>query len=146
MTFGRMLPTNNNYNFSGILDEIRIYNYALPVSEIDKLAGLTTAVKDAQNASVPKRDLLLQNYPNPFNPSTTISWQLAKSSRVSLKIYDILGNEVTTLVNEFQIAGSHSISFNAEQAGTRKQLASGIYFSELKIDSETFYKKMVYLK
>ena len=145
MTFGQMLPTNNNYNFSGILDEIRIYNYALPVSEIDKLAGLTTAVKDAQNASVPKRDLLLQNYPNPFNPST-ISWQLAKSSRVSLKIYDILGNEVTTLVNEFQIAGSHSISFNAEQAGTRKQLASGIYFSELKIDSETFYKKMVYLK
>ena len=90
--------------------------------------------------------MLLQNYPNPFNPSTTISWQLAKSSRVSLKIYDILGNEVTTLVNEFQIAGSHSISFNAEQAGTRKQLASGIYFSELKIDSETFYKKMVYLK
>ena len=146
MTFGQMLPTNNNYNFRGVLDDIRIYNYALPVTEIENLAGLTTAVKNSKSASVPVSNSLMQNYPNPFNPSTTISWQVAKSSRVSLKIYDILGNVVTTLVNEFQIAGSHSISFNAEQAGTRKQLASGIYFSELKIDSETFYKKMVYLK
>ena len=146
MTFGQMLPSDNNYNFRGVLDDIRIYNYALSLAEIESLAGLTTAVKNFKNASVPLSNSLMQNYPNPFNPSTTISWQVAKSSRVSLKIYDILGNEVTTLVNEFQTAGSHAVSFNAEQAGARKQIASGIYFSELKIGTETYYKKMVYLK
>jgi hypothetical protein len=146
MTFGQMLPSDNNYNFRGVLDDIRIYNYALSLAEIESLAGLTTAVKNSKNASVPLSNSLMQNYPNPFNPSTTIKWQVAKSSCVSLKIYDILGNEVTTLVNEFQAAGSHAVSFDAEQAGIRKQLASGIYFSELKIGTETFYKKMVYLK
>jgi hypothetical protein len=146
MTFGQMLPTDNNYNFKGVLDDIRIYNYALSVSEIEKLAGLATLVKNALSADVPNRDILMQNYPNPFNPSTIISWQLTKNSHVILRIYDILGNEVTTLVNQFQIAGSHSISFNAEQAGTRRQLAGGIYFCELKINSGTFYKKMLYLK
>jgi hypothetical protein len=148
LTIAQMLPDNNNYNFRGVLDDIRIYNYALPVSEIENLANITTAVKDKQVASIPKNDLLMQNYPNPFNPTTTISWQLAKSSRVQLKIYDVLGNEVTTLVNEYQSAGLHSISYNPAAGGSsgRGGYASGVYFSELKIDSGTFYKKMVYLK
>jgi len=63
-----------------------------------------------------------QNFPNPFNPSTTIYFQLPKDSRVSLKVYDLLGREVTTLVNEDRAAGYHDARFNA---GT---VASGVYF------------------
>jgi hypothetical protein len=146
LTIGQMLPTDNNYNFRGVLDDIRIYNYALPVSEIENLANITTAVQKGEAGTIPAHDQLMQNYPNPFNPTTTISWQLARSSHVSLNIYDILGNEVATLVNEYQNAGLHSILFNPEEVNSHKHIASGIYFSELKIGSGTFYKKMVYLK
>jgi hypothetical protein len=146
LTIGQMLPSDNGYNFQGVLDDIRIYNYALQVSDIENLASRATDVKDQQNTLIPDRDMLMQNYPNPFNPSTTISWQLKRGGNVILKIYDILGNEVATLLNGFQNAGTHSISFSADRAASGKQLASGIYFSELKIDAGTFYKKMVYLK
>jgi len=63
-----------------------------------------------------------QNYPNPFNPTTTIYFQLPKDSRVSLKVYDLLGREVTTLVNEDRAAGYHDARFNAGN------FASGVYF------------------
>jgi chitinase len=89
---------------------------------------------------------LYNNYPNPFNPSTIISWQLASGSFVTLKIYDILGNEVAFLVNEFQPAGFHSVSFNAQQAGIRRQLSSGIYFYKLQAGSFVQTKKLLFMK
>jgi hypothetical protein len=92
-----------------------------------------------------KNFILDQNYPNPFNPSTIISWQLAKSSTVTLKIYDVLGNEITTLVNEYQNAGKHSVTFNTQQA-LKHNLSSGIYFYQLIAGSNITAKKMLYLK
>jgi hypothetical protein len=88
---------------------------------------------------------LSQNYPNPFNPSTTINYtiasgQLAGNNLVTLKIYDILGREVKTLVNEKQSAGSYSVSFNADK------LASGIYFYTLRAGNFVQTKKMILLK
>ena len=71
---------------------------------------------------IPQAFRLEQNYPNPFNPSTKIEYQIPKLSHVSLKVYDILGNQVATLVNEEQPAGKYSINFNASK------LSSGIYF------------------
>ncbi len=68
---------------------------------------------------------LFQNYPNPFNPSTVISWQTPVGSLQTLKVYDVLGNEVSTLVNEYREAGSHSLEFNAGN------LPSGVYFIKL---------------
>lgn len=68
---------------------------------------------------------LFDNYPNPFNPSTVISWQSSVDSRQTLKIYDILGNEVATLVDEFKPAGKHSVEFNASE------LASGVYLYQI---------------
>jgi len=67
----------------------------------------------------------LQNYPNPFNPSTEISWQLPKDGIVTLKIYDVLGREITTLVNEELSAGKHETVFDATR------LSSGVYFYQL---------------
>ncbi|WP_304132306.1 T9SS type A sorting domain-containing protein [Ignavibacterium album] len=69
---------------------------------------------------------LKQNYPNPFNPTTKISWQSPVSGHQTLKVYDVLGNEVVTLVNEYKSAGSYEVNFNASN------LSSGIYFYQLK--------------
>ena len=83
---------------------------------------------------------LAQNYPNPFNPTTEINYQLPKAGFVSLIIYDILGREVTTLVNEFKTEGSYDITFNA--SGFR----SGIYICRLKVNDYVSSKKMILLK
>jgi hypothetical protein len=87
---------------------------------------------------------LQQNYPNPFNPSTRIQYQVASASQVTLKVYDILGNEVATLVDEYKPAGSYEAEFNAS-SGIRN-LVSGIYFYQLKAENYIETKKMVLLK
>jgi hypothetical protein len=83
---------------------------------------------------------LSQNYPNPFNPSTVISYRLPVAGNVSLKVYDMLGNEVATLIDEYKPAGSFEVEFNA------KDLPSGIYFYQLKAGELVETKKMILLK
>lgn len=91
---------------------------------------------------LPKEFTLNQNYPNPFNPSTSISYQLSMGGFVSLKVYDTIGKEVVTLVNEFQDAGKHSIQLKANQFG----MTSGIYFYRLTAGAYSSTKKMLLLK
>jgi len=74
---------------------------------------------------VPAKFILEQNFPNPFNPSTKISWQSPVSSFQIIKVFDVLGNEVETLLNEYKPAGNYEIQFNA------KSLPSGVYFYRL---------------
>jgi len=83
---------------------------------------------------------LSQNYPNPFNPSTVISWQSPVSSWQTLNVYDVLGNEVVTLVNEWKEAGNHSVKFDA------RGLSSGIYYYRLTIGNFVDTKKMSLLR
>ena len=83
---------------------------------------------------------LNQNYPNPFNPSTTISFSIPVQGNVSLKIYDVLGKEVVTLVDEMKSAGSYQITFDATQ------LASGMYFYRLDTKNFSEVKKMILIK
>ena len=83
---------------------------------------------------------LNQNYPNPFNPSTTISFSIPVQGNVSLKIYDVLGKEVVTLVDEMKGAGNYQITFDAAQ------LASGMYFYRLDTKNFSEVKKMILLK
>lgn len=90
--------------------------------------------------SLPEEIYLNQNYPNPFNPSTNISYTLPFESRVSLKIYGVLGNEVVALISEYQNAGQHEISYNASH------LAGGVYFYTLRTENFTQTKKMLLLK
>ena len=85
---------------------------------------------------------LFQNYPNPFNPSTSIKFSLEKTDFVTLTIYDYLGNEITTLINEEKARGSYEIQFDPKLF----QLASGIYFYRLKTGINAQTRKMVYLK
>lgn len=84
--------------------------------------------------------LLYQNYPNPFNPETTISFSIPQSQHVKLVIYDILGNKISTLVNEYKSSGVHSVVLNMEK------LASGIYFYRLTTESFNESKKLVVQK
>lgn len=84
--------------------------------------------------------MLNQNYPNPFNPSTRISYSLPSSSYVTLKVFDILGNEVALLINTIKEAGNHEVTFNAGN------LSNGVYFYELKAGGMRSVKKLILLK
>ncbi len=93
----------------------------------------------------PKEFVLRQNYPNPFNPSTVIQYNLAENSFVTLKIYNVLGEEVTTLVNEFQSAGLYLVNVGMEQLGKRT-LISGVYLYKLVAGNFVSVKKMILIK
>jgi hypothetical protein len=95
------------------------------------------SVQETYSGNIPDKYFLLQNYPNPFNPSTKISWQSPTSSWQTLKIYDVLGNEVTTLVDEYKPAGKYEVEFNSH-SGEGRNLTSGVYFYQLKaVDPES---------
>ncbi|MDY0081878.1 MAG: LamG-like jellyroll fold domain-containing protein [Ignavibacteriaceae bacterium] len=96
------------------------------------------------NEDVLSSYLLEQNYPNPFNPSTKISWQVPVSSHQTIKVYDILGNEVATLVDEFLLAGNYEVEF--QSTVNNHQLVSGVYFYTLRAGSFVETKKMILMK
>lgn len=91
---------------------------------------------------IPVQARLYQNYPNPFNPSTNISYQLSTASYVSLIVYDLIGREVTTLVNKYEQAGVHNSTFYT----LRSSLASGVYFYTLRTGSYSKTRKMIFSK
>ena len=107
-------------------NKIKVYTAGNPVSVEDELK--------------PEGFELSQNYPNPFNPSTMISFNLPQKAFVTIKVYDVLGNEVATLVNEEKSAGSYEVEFNANG------LASGMYLYTLQTESYIETKKMILMK
>ncbi|MCH8942235.1 MAG: T9SS type A sorting domain-containing protein [Bacteroidetes bacterium] len=104
-----------------------------------RTSSVVTAIDDNQ-IKQPNSFILMQNYPNPFNPSTTIQYVIISRQFVSLKVYDILGREVATLVNEEKPIGSYRINFNGSK------LTSGVYFYRLRAGSFTQTKKFVLLR
>ncbi|MBE0538367.1 MAG: endonuclease [Ignavibacterium sp.] len=103
-------------------------------------AGKDNPVNVEDDYVVPIIFSLEQNYPNPFNPGTKINWQTPISGWQTLKVYDVLGNEVATIVNEFKTSGNFTTEFNASN------LSSGIYFYQLRSGNFTATKKMTLLK
>jgi hypothetical protein len=114
----------------------------------------TVDVEEQHFAGIaPENFTLYQNYPNPFNPSTTLLFVIGQSSFVSLKIYDVLGREVATLVDEYKPAGSYEVEFDVGQDSSpdiairqTPTLSSGVYFYQLKAGEFIQTKKMIYLK
>ena len=109
------------------------------------IPGLSTKITDnitgiEESENIPSGFILYQNYPNPFNPSTGISWQMTVGSRAIIKVYDILGNEVATLVDEVKPAGEHKVEFEGSH------LPSGVYFYQLRAGEYIETKKMVLLR
>ncbi len=98
------------------------------------------SVKEIYSGNIPEEYFLSQNYPNPFNPSTKIKYSVPQSSTVMIKVFDILGNEIETLVNEEKPAGTYEITWNAES------LPSGVYLYKLQAGSYVETKKMILMK
>jgi len=122
-----------------------------PLGNLDDYAGMTVGQAAASafdyptkvtedNPSAPARFELSPNYPNPFNPSTTISYRVQHAARVKLLVYDILGRQVATLVNERQVPGEYSVSFMADG------LSSGVYFARLQSGKRLLQRKMLLLR
>lgn len=107
---------------------------------ISNKMGWVTDVDDEVSISNPKQFELLQNYPNPFNPSTTIEYSIDKPGLVKIIVYDILGREVNTLVNDFNNSGKHKVSFNGVG------LTSGVYYYQIINENKIQTKSMVLLK
>jgi hypothetical protein len=136
---GRYHTGNPGYSFKGGLDEIRLYNRPLGASEINDIYNQVTSVENNMN-NLPEEFILLQNYPNPFNPSTKINYAVPQQSQVLIKVFDVLGNEIETLVNEEKPVGTYEVAWYA------KNLPSGIYFYRLRAGDFIETKKMVFLK
>jgi hypothetical protein len=119
-----------------------------PVGDLNWFPARYTAWKNdatvdvqEQGEAVPEAFSLAQNFPNPFNPSTQITFTLAKSSKVTLEVYDILGRQVATLINgDLRSAGRHEMQFTADG------LASGVYFYRLNADQKIATMKMMLVR
>jgi predicted extracellular nuclease len=138
-------PLNKYVSLGSYFSEIRgilFYShgyYKLVPRQNDDFMGFITGIKK-QNKVQPSSYTLEQNYPNPFNPTTKINYSITKSNVVTLKIYNILGQLVRTLVNQHQAQGAYTVTFNATN------LSSGVYFYMLKAGNFTSVKKMILLK
>jgi hypothetical protein len=143
--------TTERHHYSFIDENIQsgVYEYRLKQIDYDGEFKYSNSVKI--EIISPEDYQLYQNYPNPFNPSTVISYQLPVSSYVTLRIYDALGNEVSTLVNEYKSAGKYEVEFEPESS--TKNLVSGIYFYQLRTNPSggpagdfVQTRKMIFLK
>jgi len=127
----------------GTVIKLSSYKPLVPGDEFTVTAPkaiLSDVEDDANDKNSPKSYSLNQNYPNPFNPNTTISYSIANPGIVTVKIFNVLGEEVIQLVNEYKNSGSYSVNFDASR------LSSGIYFYSLTSGSFVSTKKMVVLK
>jgi len=136
-TIGKVVSSFWEYNqydggFNGVVNRFRTSSnqkdWFLTVTDIKNVCSLPTSYS------------LMQNYPNPFNPTTTINYSVLKSGLVTIKVYDILGREVATLVNENKPVGNYGVEFNANK------LTSGIYFYRMESGSFSQTKKLSLLK
>jgi photosystem II stability/assembly factor-like uncharacterized protein len=121
----------NNYVFAGTAGSGILYRRSID--------NIFTDVKNNKN-QLPNEFLLNQNYPNPFNPTTTIKYDIPKTSSVTLKVYNVLGQEVATLVNEKKEAGSYEVQLDGSK------LSSGVYFYRLTAGILTETKKLILLR
>lgn len=138
--------TSNNVNYYSFTDRnLRSGTYNYRLKQIDHNGNFEYFnLSNEVNIGIPLKYDLSQNYPNPFNPSTKINFALPNDGRVSLKIYDMSGKEVMTLINEVKTAGYYSVDFNASSSANG--LSSGVYFYRLSTSDFTATKKMMLIK
>lgn len=143
-----------NYEFD--LSGLKEGKYFFRLAQLDFDGTISYSSTNSVELFLPKEFSLSQNYPNPFNPSTKISWQSPVNGWQSLKVFDVLGNHVTTLVDEYRPAGNYEVVFDPvssiPQSGRQylksgiRNLASGIYLYQLRIGNLVQTKKMLYLQ
>jgi hypothetical protein len=140
------VPDVDSFSVTGLTNgldywfAISAFDFSWNESSLTQPVKIFTVTKVRQEKSIPKTFALFQNFPNPFNPTTIINYQLPSNSHVSLKIYDVLGREVATLVNEQQGAGYYGVNFDAGN------LPSGVYFYRISAGKFVSVKKLVVVK
>ncbi|HMQ68475.1 MAG TPA: phospholipase D-like domain-containing protein [Ignavibacteria bacterium] len=139
MNYSTAATTGNDENILLIYDSLIANIYLQDFAKRYSEAGGTIGVEQISNL-VPSEYVLDQNYPNPFNPKTVINYSIPKSEKVSLKIFDALGREVMTLVNDIQTSGTYKVTFDATA------LSSGIYFYTLTTSEFIQTKRMMLIK
>ena len=107
--------------------------------------GVVAVNDNDENHSITKRFFLKQNYPNPFNPETTIHYELARATRVEIRIYNALGQEIRTLINQVQNAGSFAIDWDG-RTNWGNLATSGIYVLEMKAGEFSQMRKMMMVR
>ncbi|MDR3609030.1 MAG: T9SS type A sorting domain-containing protein [Ignavibacteriaceae bacterium] len=132
--------TTERHSYSFVDKNLSAGTYSYRLKQIDFSGKITYSEIVKSDVLNPAGYVLSQNYPNPFNPSTTIHFNLAERGNVSLKVYDIIGNEVAELVNSEKEAGNYDVNFDASK------LSSGVYFYELRSAGFTQSKKMMLMK
>jgi hypothetical protein len=149
---GELIATEVDYHaYTDVLDgmEPATYTYYVTAQVVDEESGPSNqvsviyngeSVSDQENLLLPQDYVLEQNYPNPFNPVTNLRYGVPEMSHVTLKVYNILGQDVATLVDEVKPAGYHVVHWNAAH------LASGIYFTRMESGSKVRMTKMLLLK
>ncbi|MGE5809975.1 MAG: 5'-nucleotidase C-terminal domain-containing protein [Ignavibacteria bacterium] len=146
LTSSMGIPISNPYLFEDSTEFQVLSEYIIEQQNISpfvegRIVADTGSIVSVQNADLtPKNFLLKQNYPNPFNPATNFEFRIADFELVSLKVYDILGNEVATIVNEELTAGNYKYQWNASG------LASGVYFYQLQAGNFVSSKKLILMK
>jgi hypothetical protein len=138
LNFARNSEATDRF-FKGVLDEVKIFNVALDEQQIKEVYGEYTSISEPESKISLKFELS-DNYPNPFNPTTKIEYTIPRSSDVSMKVFNLLGEEVAVLVNQKQNAGKYIIDFNASN------LASGIYLYKMQAGEYSSAKKMILLR
>ena len=133
------------------LDKICVTNSAIPpIGMGEEAENLCTQTGVGYIIEVPNGYALLQNYPNPFNPSTKIEYSIPEENFVTLKVYDVLGSEIATLVNGKKSAGYYEVNFSAingsASGGNAANLSSGIYYYKLSAGNFSQVKKMILIK
>ena len=98
-----------------------------------------------ENPPIPNKISISQNYPNPFNPETRFQYNIPVDGVVSIKVYDILGKQIKTLVNHWKVAGAHKEIWSG-QNGKNQMVSSGVYFYQIKVGNEQITKKMIFSK
>ncbi|MEB2296797.1 MAG: T9SS type A sorting domain-containing protein, partial [Ignavibacteria bacterium] len=145
----RMRALDNNNHYSAYSSTVMIeFLKFIHNSPGNSGSNATNKINNSGSAELSYNYELSQNYPNPFNPTTTISYSIQNAGEVSLKVYDMLGTEVASLVNENQEAGNYSLTFNAAELPSRSgsALTSGIYFYTLTSGNFMETKKLILLK
>jgi len=130
-----------NGNFFATGDSVRVSVDSNQITNIDfKAPIIISEVKDLYSENIPDEYFLRQNFPNPFNPSTIISWQSPVGGHQVLRVFDVLGNIVAILVDEYRASGTYEVNFIA------KDLSSGVYFYELRAGEFVQTKKLILMK
>jgi len=148
LTWSDQLPIHDNFTSISMVNEKVGYTVGNKGRIYKTENGGVTSVSE-NNSITPQQFELYQNYPNPFNPSTKIAYAIpfvggARGGSVMLKVYDVLGNEVATLVDEYKPAGSYEVFFNP--VSSIKNPASGVYFYRLQAGEYIETKKMILMR